>query len=926
MHRGHTVTIVLPGELKESFVELRGWSLEALIKAEDRLQLPLEEDVEIYFDTVPLLHNGLTTAVPRNRISVNVEAPDLNSSVGVSRFYLLETLVHEWGHMLSIGRHHGIFRGFSWILGHASRPNGAWPRWIHEGLAVWTEESVGGRPLSGSIDLDLRRYAEFTRRSGKDALNNSLLDGQWDLANFRPGQVPYTFGYLIIDELSKKKDFTIGRFVEASSYDLGISFRKTFENLGVDLDGTFEDLRKKWATTPVDTTTSPATLVSAQTDIRGLQSNAGYVSWVESSDDNPTQLVAESSSKKVRRNWPFKLLTVAHATPLEISSTRENWAVLVENVPELISNDAYSPAAPARRRLVIFDATDSELHCTFDLGDRLREVNITPRHILWVESTSDEKPELYEAEWNQSCEISGKTLLLQAKKFERLSAPAMLADGVVITHNVSSLSSFVERIEDIDGKVLEVDGVARPLTQFNAGAGGNGVIFERSPHYWGPMIVKLGKSALEAYKVPLRTGAYEAVVDPEGKNLYYIEKLWDGDEVRRLSVTDPSLKKELVLKWKSPAFGAPSSEDSAELKPTLDKTETLQDHGPIDDIWPHFWIPSLLASEGSWVVAGQTFYSDLTKTWSGASLLGYNTGTKKPFGSTSLSWIPSTTTSWPQFDMQLRYDPRDVSYFGVQGQTVQERASADLDATFVYGLAHRFRGTLTLGYSFRYSGELGDFEGEVTHNPFLRLSLKSRYATNPYLTLSRLSESPAFFYFEQKARWFKAPELQTNIYGLLKATSRTRILLALEGAHTELRNFPNSFYVWGGSPLPGANFEGNYLNRGFPLQAFVAERLVRFSSEWIWGLWEPRASLSWNRLRVQNVDLRLVGESITWDSMFGDTYHLGKQFSSSLGTEVDILGSGLHYISYKLSVGAFRGFGDFAQTRYTAQLRVGLDL
>lgn len=98
------------------------------------------------------------------------------------------------------------------------------------------------------------------------------------------------------------------------------------------------------------------------------------------------------------------------------------------------------------------------------------------------------------------------------------------------------------------------------------------------------------------------------------------------------------------------------------------------------------------------------------------------------------------------------------------------------------------------------------------------------------------------------------------------------------------------------------------------------------SSELIWGAWEPRASLSWNRLRVQNIDLRLVGETLTWDAFTNPAYRMGEQFSSSAGAEVDILGSGLHYISYKLSLGAFRGFGDFADTRFTAQLRVGLDL
>ncbi len=916
-HRQHIVRVVVPSELSKSMGALKAWSEAALVHAERKLSLSLHEDVEIYFDTEPLSHNGLTTAIPRNRIFVNTEAPDLTSSIGITRFYIMETLVHEWAHMLSLQQHRGVFRGLGWVLGNTSRPNGAWPRWIHEGLAVWTEESVGGRPLSGSIDFDLRRYAEFSRRSGRPALNNSLLDGQWELASFRPGQVPYSFGFLIFKELSDKHDFSIARFAEASSKSLGISFRKTFKELGVDLDKTFLDLQTKWAATPLEHSTTPAKLVAEGSEIRGLKTSTTHVSWIEALEDDSLQFVSTDGSQTLRRDWPFKLLTPLWAIRLDSPETKENWAVLVEAVPSWTTNNIHSPTAPYRRRLVLFEAGKTGLRCGFDLGDRLRDATLSSTEIAWTSSTDDARQELRRARWDASCGITEAKTLLEIPAFGRLSSPEISGNLTLVTRNVPSEKTFDERIITSDGRELVPTTAGGLLTQFAPSRGDFGLIFERSPSYWGPLLTRETSGGLEIFKIPLRTGAFESTLSPDASKIYYIEKLWDRDELRVLSTDDVSLKADRKLKWEklAPVTNLP--------KPNTTPTEK---HSSIDSIWPHFWIPSLIGSEGTWIVAGQTFYSDLTKTWSGTSLAGYNTGTGRPFASSSLSWVPSSQRALPQVDLHLEYSPRDVSYFGIVGQEVQDRASLDLAATIPYALESRWRGQISLGYSLRHYGRLGNFSGENKSNPFLRFSLKSLYGRQPYTTLARLSESPSFFYFEQRARWLEGPELQSDLYGLIRTSSRTRMLLVLQGAHTELASFPRSYFVWGGTPLLSAGFDGNYLNRGFPLQGFVAERLLRTSGEWIWGVWNPRSSLSWNRFRIQGIDLRVVGESVTWDSFFNKSYRLGSSFSSSAGAEVDILGSGLHYISYKLSVGAFRGFGDFADTHYTAQLRVGLDL
>lgn len=921
-HSEQVVRVVFPSELSSVSPQLLEWTRNSLAKAEARLGLKLRDNVEVYFDPRPLNHNGLTTVVPRNRIFVHVEAPDLSSSIGLSRFYMMETLVHEWGHMLSIQEHSGVFGPLSWVLGHTSRPNGSWPRWIHEGIAVWTEESVGGRPLSGSVDFDLRRYAEYSKRTGQAALSNSMLDGNWELKSFRPGQVPYTFGYLFFEHLHRTKNFSLGKFSEISSKSLGVSFRKTFQEAGIDITAEFADLQKKWAATPLQHLTSPAKTLSTATAIVGLQSYEERSSWIEIVDDeNPW--FASTEAEEIRRyRWPFDLLSPQQSFSLAKSKDSETWAVLVDTLPAWLSSSFHSPSAPFRRRLVIWDSAKTELRCVFDLGERLREVELQPGRLAWVTSLAHGQHQLHQAEWSENCELRNVRVQTESQAFGRIAAPRFAGEKLYYTENFPSSDAYDERIRDDAGRELRgARGTADVITQFAPHESGQALVFEKSRDYWGPQILQARGPGYLGQRLPLRTGATEARLSPDGRTIYYIEKLWDRDELMQIPVDAKSLVPGLSLEWQDS-----ETKNSNELTNVAEPTAVAEPHTPLDDLWPHFWIPSLLASQGSWIIAGQTFYSDLSKTWNGATFLGYNTGTRRPFVASSLSWTSQRDRLRPQVDFSAEYNPRYVSFFGLADQKVQERAAGDLAIALPYSLRGEWQGNVSLGYSLRYSGSLGIFDDSLEENPFLRLSLRSRHGRSPYGSLIRLSESPAFFYLSQRARWLSKFEGQTHLYGLLKTSDRSRVLLAGESAYTRVQNFPQSYYIWGGTPLLGAGYDENYLNRGFPAQGFVARRLVRVSGEWIWGIWTPRASLSWNRVRVQSVDLRLVGESVTWDSFFNPKYRLGKSFSSSAGAEVDILGSGLHYISYKLSVGAFRGIGDFSDMHYTAQFRMGLDL
>lgn len=72
-------------------------------------------------------------------------------------------------------------RSLSWaelfVWSSISSGAGAWPKWLHEGLAVWVELQKGGRGHSGIIDLQLRELAEYEHNENKSAFESFHLDG-----------------------------------------------------------------------------------------------------------------------------------------------------------------------------------------------------------------------------------------------------------------------------------------------------------------------------------------------------------------------------------------------------------------------------------------------------------------------------------------------------------------------------------------------------------------------------------------------------------------------------------------------------------------------------------------------------------------------------------------------------------------------------
>jgi hypothetical protein len=102
--------------------------------------------------------NGSATAIPFNKVALNVTAPDDMSPLGDVDDWYLELVTHEYTHVLHTDHIRGIPALINRIVGKRYAPNQVQPHWILEGLAVLEESAYtsGGRLRSSMWNMWMR--------------------------------------------------------------------------------------------------------------------------------------------------------------------------------------------------------------------------------------------------------------------------------------------------------------------------------------------------------------------------------------------------------------------------------------------------------------------------------------------------------------------------------------------------------------------------------------------------------------------------------------------------------------------------------------------------------------------------------------------------------------------------------------------------
>ena len=141
------------------------------------------EPTEILLTDFTEIANGSAGALPFNALRLYVTAPEDMSPLGDVDDWFLELVTHEYTHILHTDHIRGIPALVNKVLGKAVAPNQTQPRWILEGLAVYSESSKtsGGRLHNAQWDMWMRTDVLNDNVAGLDQLSSSVR--RWPQGN-----------------------------------------------------------------------------------------------------------------------------------------------------------------------------------------------------------------------------------------------------------------------------------------------------------------------------------------------------------------------------------------------------------------------------------------------------------------------------------------------------------------------------------------------------------------------------------------------------------------------------------------------------------------------------------------------------------------------------------------------------------------------
>ena len=910
-----TVTVVVGKEQEDDLPYFEHVTLQAIEIVENEFKINFRDHFSIVFDNRPDFHNGLTTVLPTNRIYVHTEVPNLESSIGLVHQAHLETAVHEMAHMMVIQQRRSFWTPLSWVVGNLARPNLLFPTWVHEGFAVWAESQMGGRGQNGVVQTDIRKYAEYFKRTGRIPLPSDLLDGSLESVAdghpsppgkfthsiVEPGEYPYHFGYLLIDDLLKgEKSQTPGFLLQKSAGRIGFLFHNLFRDNGKILTDRFHYLQSEWAQTPVDREENPLTISSARKMLGPFSSNSG-MSWVETDDDRNTQLKFVDSQAKI---------FVTKWNRAGVRPERASWSHSLNLWVVLAAADNSNTNSQLRKSFFLVDAAGNFV-CENDSRKRVREFSLDGSNLGIIRSDAQGFFYFERTQLSKNCQFGPTELILRTTQpFERLSHPWINGNEWLLSKSRGQNLSedFIVGNRNLEfhspqgalGFPQKIDGCEDCLLA---------TLYQKN--FRGPVVINTKSGSIQKFSQKTESPSSYSLA---GK-IFSREAYWDQERI----VT-------WQLNQKSPLDSSHLDQPVEYIVPSdpVDNVST-QKYSAWPSIIPHFWFPSYQLYDRGYNLKGSTYFADLAKNWSGTLEAGYDSGGQRPVGYLQ---IDRDALNWGLID---QWEFSGYSNFNFIGNKIQDVQLARTQLRLTRRLNSRFYFALLPGVEYRRGTSVANVKPYSVIAPALGLKFASPRAVNVRAASYQITKFNDAFYFLARARWL--PQTSFEVFSNFQGKAgKFGYLLGLEYARTPPAAFPKVFYEWGGRPL-FSTLDTGYLARGFTSNIGPALQLIRGNFETGFKILDVNRGIPWNRFHLKDVEFRPLYEVVTSDLYGQDSQgnavpsnvKVGRQFFHTVGAELDFFIQVLHYWDAKATFGVYQGLGAKGKTLYGVQLVSLLD-
>ncbi|MCM2324491.1 MAG: hypothetical protein NDJ90_14630 [Oligoflexia bacterium] len=161
--------------------------------------------------------NGLTTPLGRFGIVLMVTPPENWYSTYYHDDWLRLLAIHEYAHYLNMDPSDGLYSILRVVFGDVILPNGLWPSWMTEGLAVYLETrfTSAGRGRSPYYEMILRAAVEENALDEHRFVTLDRVNGSNPY--FPQGETPYLFGYQLMNQVAREHEDALGMLSRDSS-------------------------------------------------------------------------------------------------------------------------------------------------------------------------------------------------------------------------------------------------------------------------------------------------------------------------------------------------------------------------------------------------------------------------------------------------------------------------------------------------------------------------------------------------------------------------------------------------------------------------------------------------------------------------------------------------------------------------------------
>jgi hypothetical protein len=175
--------------------------------------------------------NGMTTPISRFGMLLYLTPPDAFFSTDYYDDWLRLLVFHEHAHFLNMDPTRSFYQFTRLLFGDVLLPNSMWTPWMLEGYAVHLETKYtgAGRGRSPYWEGLLRTIVSEKALDRADYITLDQVNGPHP--HFPSGEVPYLFGYHLMNTAARQRDGALSELTERSSSRIPFFINGNLENV-----------------------------------------------------------------------------------------------------------------------------------------------------------------------------------------------------------------------------------------------------------------------------------------------------------------------------------------------------------------------------------------------------------------------------------------------------------------------------------------------------------------------------------------------------------------------------------------------------------------------------------------------------------------------------------------------------------------------